>query len=423
MKLTVLDDQYLKGLINEKNLSHTLKTSLFKELDSLDLSSKEINDLKKWLVVQLAKPKISSRFRIDKFKDRPRYLSDEEINEILKVVPEVYAATKEAATKIQDEIKRTFFLHIKNLPIAPSKINDLKKHIINQFVRSRIEPGEAVGLKTGEANGQPMMQLTLNSFHQAGSATANQSGIDTYKELINVTKLRKNTYTTMHFKNKNYTFDEIVKIKNEFIGVTINDLYKDSIRSKEIRQSTNIQDWWYNYHTLIFGELHEDFHSQQYLRLHLDTQKLYNYSISLEQLVTAIEKIKMETYFVAKCIYSQNNIGIIDIYINKVLSSTNSHIYKNKDNIAKKNLFLVLSLLLNQNKIPKIETLKFLISKGVDPNLVVKEDDKEGYNIINKYSRTSFHYLLLNILFYLILIYVNHDILVLLFQYILIEKY
>jgi len=336
MKLPQVDYEHFQVLINTNDkLSETLKKSLLYELKALEISHTEIRDLKKWLPEQLIKPKISSHFNIQKFKNRPRYLTDAEINDILNDIPKVYAATEEEALKVRDEIKRTFYLQIKNLPIAPSKINDLKKHMINQFIRSRIEPGEAVGLKTGEANGAPMMQLTLNSFHQAGSATANQSGIDTYKELINVTKQRKNPHTTIHFKNKNLTFDDIVNIKNEFIGVTINDLYNDPIRSKEIRESDTPQDWWYEYHKLIFDDLPPDFHSRQYLRLHLDVQKLYNYSITLDQIVTIIEKIKIDTYFIAKCVYSPDNIGIIDIYINKLLSSGNSHIYKDKANVVK----------------------------------------------------------------------------------------
>lgn len=335
--MPVPDFENFKDLVNQKdNLSNDLKKSINDQLRTFDLKPNEINEFKSWLDQQLKKVKISKNFKLDKFNDRPRYLSDNEIWEILKVVPKVQALTEEVGNKVRNEICRTFFLQIKNCPISPSKIEDLKKNIVNQCVRSVIDPGESVGLKTGEAQGQPMMQMTLNSFHQAGSATANQSGIETYKEIISVTKNRKFPKTTLHFKNKDYTLHQIINISNNFTGVSLNNLLKDPIRSREIKDSKNPKEWWYLVHSLVFGELDQNFKSRQFLRLHLDTQKLYNYSITLDKIVSIIEKLKFDSNFIAKCVYSPNNIGIIDIYFNKLISSpeSGSNVYKNRPHIA-----------------------------------------------------------------------------------------
>ncbi|KAI8868419.1 beta and beta-prime subunits of DNA dependent RNA-polymerase [Ramicandelaber brevisporus] len=54
-----------------------------------------------------------------------------------------------------------------------------------QFIKSLIDPGEVVGLLAAQSVGEPSTQMTLNTFHSAGSAAANVTmGIPRLREII-----------------------------------------------------------------------------------------------------------------------------------------------------------------------------------------------------------------------------------------------
>jgi DNA-directed RNA polymerase II subunit RPB1 len=61
-------------------------------------------------------------------------------------------------------------------------------------------PGEMVGILAAQSIGEPTTQLTLNTFHQAGVASASQAtqGLPRIRELINVTKNPKQVTVTVH---------------------------------------------------------------------------------------------------------------------------------------------------------------------------------------------------------------------------------
>jgi DNA-directed RNA polymerase I subunit RPA1 len=54
-----------------------------------------------------------------------------------------------------------------------------------KYLRSMIEPGEAVGIIAGQSIGEPSTQMTLNTFHLAGHATKNVTlGIPRLREIV-----------------------------------------------------------------------------------------------------------------------------------------------------------------------------------------------------------------------------------------------
>ncbi|KAI0040088.1 beta and beta-prime subunits of DNA dependent RNA-polymerase [Auriscalpium vulgare] len=62
---------------------------------------------------------------------------------------------------------------------------DLRLVMLFKYLRSIIEPGEAVGLLAGQGVGEPSTQMTLNTFHFAGHGAANVTlGIPRLRELI-----------------------------------------------------------------------------------------------------------------------------------------------------------------------------------------------------------------------------------------------
>ena len=54
-----------------------------------------------------------------------------------------------------------------------------------KYLRSMIDPGEAVGIVAGQSIGEPSTQMTLNTFHLAGHATKNVTlGIPRLREIV-----------------------------------------------------------------------------------------------------------------------------------------------------------------------------------------------------------------------------------------------
>ena len=54
-----------------------------------------------------------------------------------------------------------------------------------KYMRSLVEPGEAVGVVAGQSIGEPSTQMTLNTFHLAGHAAKNVTlGIPRLREIV-----------------------------------------------------------------------------------------------------------------------------------------------------------------------------------------------------------------------------------------------
>lgn len=69
-----------------------------------------------------------------------------------------------------------------------------------RYERGKIEPGENVGVVAAQSIGEPVTQLTLNTFHSAGNSASNVTlGVPRFEELINASnsaKIRRNFFTT-----------------------------------------------------------------------------------------------------------------------------------------------------------------------------------------------------------------------------------
>ncbi|KAH9077239.1 beta and beta-prime subunits of DNA dependent RNA-polymerase [Lactarius deliciosus] len=63
--------------------------------------------------------------------------------------------------------------------------NDFRLMMMFKYLRSLVDPGEAVGLLAGQGVGEPSTQMTLNTFHFAGHGAANVTlGIPRLREIV-----------------------------------------------------------------------------------------------------------------------------------------------------------------------------------------------------------------------------------------------
>lgn len=251
----------------------------------------------------------------------PRSLTPAEIEDIIDSMPKVMAATKKQSEHIRYQIQSVVKAQIsdKDFKIVPEGIPKLKEYIVQQHYNSLVSPGEPVGIRAAEAIGQPTTQLALDSFHNAGKESEIGTGIISIKELYNMSQKRSVEYITMHFKNKYYTYEDVIDLRRKIVGVMADDL----IMSKEFKSYTEgymPKDYWYSFYLDSTGKKLPKCTS--FLRIKFDKLKLYSYNLTPQDIADKIEDQHI------KCIPSPANIGIVDFYPNDEL---------NMEIIAKKN--------------------------------------------------------------------------------------
>lgn len=64
----------------------------------------------------------------------------------------------------------------------------IKKEIEDKFLTARVEAGEMVGALAAQSVGEPLTQMTLNSFHFAGVGVGSVIGVPRFREILNATK-------------------------------------------------------------------------------------------------------------------------------------------------------------------------------------------------------------------------------------------
>lgn len=74
--------------------------------------------------------------------------------------------------------------------ITKEIFDNIVQSIIDDYNKSRVDPGEMVGVVAAQSMGEPSTQLTLNTFHHSGIASKGTGtvGVKRVKELLNCTK-------------------------------------------------------------------------------------------------------------------------------------------------------------------------------------------------------------------------------------------
>jgi hypothetical protein len=255
---------------------------------------------------------------------KPKFLSVVQIADIVSVIPDVKAATKEASDNATKQIKYKLSIQLRELRMCHEQIPQLKLDIYKQFLRSVITPGEAVGITASEGVGGPATQMTLSGFHQAGSSRNVGSGVDRLREMLNQSLNRKVETTIIHFKNKNMSLEDVLEYRRQIIGVTVSDLVKKHRIEASSRDTMDEngeitreivpyheRGFWYNSYMFIFGDEFQD--ASHYLRLEIDKTRMFAFNLTLDDIVNTLEAEKSG---MLKCIASPVSFDklYIDIY-------------------------------------------------------------------------------------------------------------
>jgi DNA-directed RNA polymerase II subunit RPB1 len=139
--------------------------------------------------------------------------------------------------KIKDEIvHKTIFKISLFDAISPKRIitdymmskeqfDEACEQIIDNFNKNIAEPGDMIGIIAAQSTGEPLTQMTLNSFHHSGiaSMSATTQGVPRIKELLSVSKNQKTpqmvVYLTEEFRQSKDMSNKIASyIKHTTLG-------------------------------------------------------------------------------------------------------------------------------------------------------------------------------------------------------------
>lgn len=191
------------------------------------------------------------------------------------------------------------------------------KSVKNKLLKSFITPGETVGPLAAQSLGEPSTQLTLDSFHTAGSGSfATTQGVPRLDELINLTKKMKTPSMKIYLRPEYAdNYDIVDKIGNIIQFTKIKDILSKTeilYESDELK-TTDDEDLEfinvYNEFNDLMGvdKIAEESLSPWVLRFEFDRELMLAKNIYMSQ----IQEIIMNKYSDndINCIFSDDNSG------------------------------------------------------------------------------------------------------------------
>jgi len=117
---------------------------------------------------------------------------------------------------------------IVNLRLSKDMFDELLRDIRFRYMKAQVQPGEMVGTLAAQSIGEPTTQLTLNTFHSAGTVKANATaGVPRIKELIDVTYNPKNPGNVVYLEPSiSGSQDAVISKMKEIQKTTLRDITK-----------------------------------------------------------------------------------------------------------------------------------------------------------------------------------------------------
>lgn len=269
----------------------------------------------------------------------PRLLTSDEIEDIVNSFPNIRNFSEKSSNVATNSLKKTYKALLEQKYLTPLGLGALKREMIRQFEKSVVEAGTVVGSNAAESIGRPVSQTTFNTFHTSGTSKNLGSGLQNIERVLYLSTSEKNSVsdsTTIHFKNRTLTFDQILQKREEIVGIYVKDLLKGKVEFELFSQVP--QYYWHN----IYSYMTQRDLSQvtKVLRFHFDISKLITYKITLHDIAKLIEN-KQDALF---CIVSPMRQGIIDIFEIEEVAHEQVKKIKKLENMADKSILTILFL-------------------------------------------------------------------------------
>jgi len=187
----------------------------------------------------------------------------------------------------------------------------LVQKIKMRFYEAIAPPSEMVGVVAAQSIGEPCTQLTLNTFHLSGVASASKAvrGVPRIKELLSVSKNMKAPSCTVYMKKK--FAKEYANAEHLLNSIELTYI-KDVIRSSKVYYEDNevLSDdsdfvKFYNKYSLLNCNTDEELKNPWVLRLELDKMKLLNLELTTLDISHSIFNFYEDN--IIDCLFSDDN--------------------------------------------------------------------------------------------------------------------
>lgn len=330
----------------------------------------------------------------------PILLTHEQIKSILDDIPKLPGVGRTAQIYLLADLKGKLYDKLRTIKLVPKEeaFAEFKREVLYSLMNSLIEPGRPVGITAAVSISRPITQLTLNSFHFAGSRSGIANAFEKIKDLVTGTKTVKVPQTNIFFKVPkddpdlhtvihDSTYEDILNRKATFEQTTLQDLvadaeiiYRDDAIREGVHELLRIQ-------SILYPQGRFDFMQRQKLtavfKLTLNTYRMYTHKITMKMVADAIEYPAMPD--VLTCVWRSLNAGVIYVLVDESLpfaQNIKTGKYLNDQAGA-------LTVFFNREIKPKFD--KFLV-KGISGIIYLEPKTVEVLNGIYKIAKREKSY-------------------------------
>jgi DNA-directed RNA polymerase beta' subunit len=242
-----------------------------------------------------------------------RRLTEEEIKDILSFIKPLPGLPFETAQSVADSHYESHAKQLRAVQLCPEKIPELKLRLQRLYDKAQIEAGKSAGACSSTSTGEKNTQNSLSSFHTSGQSKVELLvGVPRFEEILNVTRDIKTPCMEVHLafpqeKLKNLAFvreqaQQLFEYKELVEFLLDYDIAEDRVITAE-------EEAWYGFYKTFYNTDFED--CRWSVRLILNVTLLYSYRKSLSNLADIIQNIYADAF----CVFSPDNLGIIDVYV------------------------------------------------------------------------------------------------------------
>lgn len=227
--------------------------------------------------------------------------------------------TKDNVLEFFEMLLKSYF-SVKNIIVEKRITKEVFFYLIelckNQFLSSFIQPGEMVGVIAAQSCGEPLTQLTLNTFHSAGTgSTVTTSGMPRVKEILSLASQIKTPSDRIYLKPE-YAEDHAAQDKLRFqimytnlrhIVKSSEIIYDVSDDFSSIEEDNEFLKTYFEFEKIIGVESIERCNLTPWvIRLQFDKEAMMNRNISMIDIQDAI-LMNCNTDDDIQCIFNDDN--------------------------------------------------------------------------------------------------------------------
>lgn len=223
--------------------------------------------------------------------DYPRLLTNEEIAEILEDVINPYALDERSRVALSHSIYENIIYQLRQIHVQPSRIHELRNKIADAYSEAIVAPGRPAGSGAGASICAIITQMTLNTFHTAGSAKSADKDVKKTRSLIYASEKSSADIVIVHLENKKLSFEEVLNFRSQVEGLFVSN-FVVNYSIEEYKYT-----WWYG--QFIKRMQNEGlFTLPDYipvvLKLKINLEACHSYSTEIAEIASSLMRVKIK---------------------------------------------------------------------------------------------------------------------------------